>query len=517
MTRLVLLIGGLTALAPAALLAQQSRFPGPGRSYDKAASEPFWPGYGRNAQHTAEATTGTQPLNRILWQTPVDLQPQYTGNNLLIHYGSPLIARNGNVLITVKTGATGGFQIESRRAQDGVLQWTEVTDYILPPHNWVPSCGSTLTPDNRLATPAAGGTILLRADADRPNSGVQRVAFYGLATYQANQAAFDNAVRINTPIVSDGSGNLFFGYHVNGNLPISLSSGLARIDAQGNATWASAATLANDNSMRKVVYNCAPAITPNGASLYVAVNSSNSSGGSAGYLLKLDSTTLQQQARVWLYDVANPANNASLYDDGTASPTIGPDGDVYFGVLENPFGVNHLRGWLRHFDSTLTVSKLPGPFGWDDTAAIVPSSCVPQYTGTSTYFVLTKYNNYYQGGGNGLNRLGLFDPNASMIDPITNATVMNAVLDILGPTPDPAFPGGVREWCINTAAIDVAGRSAIVNCEDGIAYRWYFPTNSLTESVVLTLGIGEAYTPTIVDGHGICFAMNNATLYALGQ
>lgn len=478
---------------------------------------PFWPGLGRDPAHSAICTTPTQPLNQILWSTPVDLAPQYTGTNLLIHYGTPLIAASGLVLVTVKTGASGGFQIEGRMPANGALSWTQPTDYVLPPHNWTPSCGSTLTPTNQLATPAAGGTILLRANADSPTSAVTRIAFYGLATYQANQAAFDNQVTICTPITSDRKGNLFFGFRATGTLPIPLQSGLARIDANGSGSWVSAATAAGDPSVRKVVYNCAPAVDASGTSVYVLVNSSNNSGGSAGYLLKLDAATLAQQASVRLKDVAVPTNDALLYDDGTASPTLGLDGEVYVGVLENPFGSNHLRGWLLHFDANLTTTLLPGPFGWDDTPAIVPSSAVPQYAGPSSYLVLTKYNNYWQGGGDGLNRLGVFDPNVSMIDPVSGATVMDNVLEVLGPTPDPNFPTGVTEWCINTAAIDVPGRSAIVNSEDGKVYRWHFPTNSLSQAVTLTSGIGEAYTPTIIGRNGVSYAINNAILFAVGQ
>jgi hypothetical protein len=324
-------------------------------------------------------------------------------------------------------------------------------------------------------------------------------------------------VRICTPITCDGSGNLYFGFRATGTLPISLQSGLARIAANGTGTWVSAGTAANDPSIRKVAFNCAPAVTKDGASLYVAVNSSNNSGSSGGYLLKLNATTLAQQARVRLRDVASPTTDAFVHDDGTASPTIGPDGEVYQGVLENPFGANHLRGWMRHFDANLTTSLLPGPFGWDDTAAIVPRSMVPQYTGPSSYLVLTKYNNYWSGGGDGLNRLGVFDPHVSMVDPISGATVMNRVVDVLGPTPDPAFPTGVTEWCINTAAIDVAGKAAIVNSEDGKVYRWHFPTNTLSQVVTLTAGIDEAYTPTIIGPNGVCYAINNAILFAVGQ
>ncbi len=481
-----------------------------------APTTPFWPGYGRDPAHNANADVLSQPLQRILWQTPVDLQPQYTGTVLYMHYASPLITRGHLVLVTVKTGVNGDFQVEARHPATGALQWTETTDWVQPPHNWGMPCGSTLTPDNKLATPAAGGTILLRANADQPNSSVTRLAFYGLTAYQQNQALYDADVAISTPITSDAQGNLYFGYQVASGSAVPMSSGIARISSTGVGTYVAASTAAGSTQIRKVVYNCAPALA-NG-SLYVAVNSSNSSGGSWGYLLKLDPTTLAQQARIRQKDVANPNADALLLDDGTASPTVGPDGDVYFGVFENQYGANHYRGWMRHFDANLAVTKIAGPFGWDDTASIVPRHMVPQYTGTSQYLLLTKYNNYGGGaGGNGQNKLGVFDPNATMVDPVTGATVMNVVLEMVGPTPDPTIPGGVREWCINTAAVDVRGKSAIVNCEDGKCYRWHFPTNTLSETITLTAGIGEAYTPTILGPTGISYAMNDAKLYALGK
>src|SRR4029077_4282161 len=63
-----------------------------------------WSGFGRDAQHTALSTTASQPLNQILWQMPVDLQPQYSGNgSLLIHYGSPVITSANTVIVPVKT------------------------------------------------------------------------------------------------------------------------------------------------------------------------------------------------------------------------------------------------------------------------------------------------------------------------------------------------------------------------------------------------------------------------------
>ena len=186
----------------------------------------------------------------------------------------------------------------------------------------------------------------------------------------------------------------------------------------------------------------------------------------------------------------------------------------------NPFPSNHARGWLLHFDVALAPVGEPGAFGWDDTASIVPAGLVPSYLGTSGYLLMTKYNNYAGIGGNGVNRIALLDPHASMTDPISGIAVMREVLTVAGPTPDDDFPGSptaVREWCVNTAVVDPVTRAVLVNNEDGTLYRWDLTTGALSESLVLTAGLGEAYTPTILGPDGTVYAINDATLFAVGQ
>jgi hypothetical protein len=87
-------------------------------------------------------------------------------------------------------------------------------------------------------------------------------------------------------------------------------------------------------------------------------------------------------------------------------------------------------------------------------------------------------------------------------------------------TPDPAFPsfpGAVREWCINTAAVDPVTKSVIANSEDGKLYRWNLTTNTLSEKITLSTGIGEAYTPTAIGADGTVYAINAAILDAIGK
>jgi len=135
---------------------------------------------------------------------------------------------------------------------------------------------------------------------------------------------------------------------------------------------------------------------------------------------------------------------------------------------------------------------------------------------------MTKYNNYAGlGTGNGVNKIAILDPQNSERDPISGATVMNEVLTITGPTPDPghtnAYPNAVREWCINSAAVDPFTKSVLANNEDGRLYRWDLTANTLSQTNVLTTGVGEAYTPTIVGVNGFVYAINNAILFAISQ
>jgi hypothetical protein len=75
----------------------------------------------------------------------------------------------------------------------------------------------------------------------------------------------------------------------------------------------------------------------------------------------------------------------------------------------------------------------------------------------------------------------------------------------------------VDEWCINSAAVDPATKSVIANSEDGNLYRWDLTTNTFTQKVNLTAGIGEAYTPTVIGVDGTVYAINDAILFAVGQ
>ena len=119
--------------------------------------------------------------------------------------------------------------------------------------------------------------------------------------------------------------------------------------------------------------------------------------------------------------------------------------------------------------------------------------------------------------GDGSNRVAVLDPNATQIDPISLRPVMQEVLSILGPTFESGSSGPVKEWCINTAAVDPLTFSVLVNSEDGYLYRWDLRTNTFTQRIQLTSGIAESYTPTAIGADGAVYAVNNAVIFSIGQ
>ena len=486
-----------------------------------------WNTLGGNPQHTGVSAVASQPLEAIHWSTPVDLAPP--AGNILIHYGSPLVTPANTVVVPIKTGSTDGYRVDARNGQDGSLIWSQTTDYILPPHNWTPSYAPALTASNRVYFAGAGGTVYFRDNVDSGGPlSIGQVAFFGLSNYAAAPASFNSTVFINTPITADAAGNIYFGFRTSGSAPLGLQNGIARIDANGNGTWISAVGASGgDTNITYVPHQAAPALSNDGQTLYVVVASDTANH----YLVGLDPTSLVLKEsspgvkmRIALKDPRSAGANVALVtDDSSASPMVGPDGDVYYGVLGTPF--NGSRGWMLHFSGDLTQIKTPGAFGWDSTASIVPASMVPSYSGASLYLIFTKYNQYAgQDGGDGVNKIAVLDPNDTMVEPHPSSNgelVMKEILTIAGPTPDPEFlsqfPNAVREWCINMAAVDPLTKSVMVNNEDGKLYRWDLATNTLSQAVALSPGIGEAYTPTAIGPDGTVYAINWAILNAVGK
>jgi hypothetical protein len=483
-----------------------------------------WTGYAGNAQHTAVVSIRPQSLKRIRWHVKVDLHPVKQDGSLPIHYASPMITTANTVLVPTRISAKAGFKVVAYAGATGKRRWSLPTDYRLPKFpgsGFTPPLPAALISGSTLAVAAKGGTVLLRRHVNAQHGAVRRVVFYGKGRWKAHKSAYDKNVKITTPITAGPHGSMYFGFTVFGSTPAHLASGIARISANGHATWIRAAKISGNKAFTGIAPNSAPALSRNGQTLYTtAVTHINESSQTQGILAGLNARTLRPRYRTKVLTDPSTGMPAVVLSDSTASPTIGPDGDVYFGVLENPAASHDFRGWLLHFSAHLTRVKIPGSFGWDDTVSVVPASADPRYHGKSPYLVVAKYNNYYDVGphGDGRNKLAVLDPRVSQKDPFANVQTMKAVQTVLSPNHEPGDPAGTRyEWCINTAAVDTADHSVMVNNEDGTLYRWDLARNKLVQKVHLNKPRSEAYTPSLIGADGTVYTINNAVLYAVGR
>jgi hypothetical protein len=437
-------------------------------------------------------------MNRVIWSNSVDV----THNTSSSHYGAPLITASNKIIVpTVIAGSSGvtsdvRYSIKAYEGGTGRLKYTLTNDYAPPmlpvnPSPWWPvyqpvlvSLPSAL----RLYYPGAGGTVYYveNPDSDTPSPPVQICFYTNLTGYASNAAAFNSTLFIDTPLTASTNGAIYFGYRSMGTIPAPIStnrSGFVRIDANGSATYALVVIVAGSGGSSPL--NCAPALSNDGSTLYVAA--------AQHYLLGLDAQTLATKYVRYL------GPSITFNENITSSPTVGPDGDVYLGWA----------GELFHLSGDLATFKLSGAFGWDYTMAVVHSSVVPFYSGPSPYLLFSKYNDYST-----RNRIALLDPNVRQYSPTFGGTAMREVLTALSPTP---AGSAQTEWCINTAAVNPIASCVFAPNEDGRLYRWDLAANSLSETIALNGGFGEPYVPTCIGPDGTIYTINGSTLYAIGQ
>lgn len=485
------------------------------------------PTVSNNPQHTGIFSGPVQKMNRIKWNKIID--DSATGD--YIHYGQPLVTAANTIIVPVRI-AFGTFEVRAYDASTGNLKYTLPSDftYFNLQNNWPYPFQPVLTkgPSNQLRMyyPGAGGTVYYidNPDSNSPGSAT-RIPFYtDLASYTANKSAYDSTLYVQSPITADSQGNIYFCVRNTSATPpapfTDSQSPFARISVNGVGSWVTAAAAANvsTGTVNRFPSGMAPALSNDEQTVYFCAAAPDA------YLIGVNASNLAPKYAVAMRDPRN-GNIVSISGSSTASPLVGPDGDVYYGVFGNPF--NGSRGFLMHYNSSLTVTKIPGGFGWDNTPGVVPASMVPSYKGPSSYLLFCKYNNYTFSGsdGNGVNMMAILDPNVAQTDPHVTAPglqEMREVLSIIGNTPDDehitgSTPNAVREWCVNNVAVHPATNSVYFNSEDGHATRWDLSTNSMAEALELNAGIGQPYVPTIIGPDGTSYTLNGGNLFAMGD
>ncbi len=501
-----------------------------------------WYGYGANPQHTAQFTGVSQPVGKVHWQASLDDDRNYYGGVVFIHYASPAITAQNTVVhgyrVTTYPGGNPDYDnwsVIGRNGSTGQSVWQFNTDYSAPavyPADWTTVYPMSLVQNGSftgVAMAGAGGTVFVKSSADIAGSAVSRMVFYTtLANYNANPASYA-PIKINTPITADSAGNLYFGYDVTGPLSGTLSGllgsgGIVKVNpTTGAAVYRSASSMGSGLGLTRAAMNASPVVSTDGKFIYAAMV------GNQGMLVKLSTANLSLSAHVALYDPSIKGAQAYLIDESSGSPMVGTDGHVFMGVFGNQWRESH--GWMLQFDANLSQTNSAGKqypigaFGWDDTPSVVPANIVPSYKGKSSYLILTKYNNYDDNGSDpgadGSNKVALLDPSSNSVtrDRQSGLPVMTEALTVLSPNltnDDPSHPNARYEWCINSAAVDLQKRGAIINCEDGHLYRWDFTSNAITEALNLEPATSEAYTSTSIGPDGQLYAINNAVLFAVG-
>ena len=130
-----------------------------------------WPGLGHDPQHSAVAVVAGQRPLHVRWSTPVDLAPQYWGDQP----PHPLRLAAGHAPEHRRRHREDGRDRRLPRrgpaGATGALVWTVPTDYTLPPHNWVPSVGPVLA-RGRTRAHSRGGRDGAAPVAPRPSDGI---------------------------------------------------------------------------------------------------------------------------------------------------------------------------------------------------------------------------------------------------------------------------------------------------------------------------------------------------------
>jgi len=219
----------------------------------------------------------------------------------------------------------------------------------------------------------------------------------------------------------------------------------------------------------------------------------------------------------------NRPGSGRVLDESTSSPTIAPDGSIFYGAYTR---YNYAQGHLMKFNSS-GVYQGAYSFGWDLTPAI--------YQHGGTYSLDMKDNQYGEDVGSYCNDETFCPgdrtanhpayPEAYFITQLNsnlgvewkwqNTNTLSCTRDSNGQvTCVSDHPNGF-EWCVNAPVVDNTG-AVFGNSEDGGLYV-VNQGGTLRDHLFLKLALGAAYTPLSIDLQGRIYAQNDGHLFVVGN
>ena len=214
---------------------------------------------------------------------------------------------------------------------------------------------------------------------------------------------------------------------------------------------------------------------------------------------------------------------ARVLDDSSATPTIAPDGSIFFGAYTR---YNFAQGHMLHFSANGDFLN-SFTFGWDNTPAIFPHH--------GTYSVIFK-NNHYGGPGFGSycddanwcpqrsasQTLGpqsffvtQFDPNLNIEWSFQNTNTQSCTRNPDGSLSCQSDHPDGFEWCVNAAIVDANG-VVYANSEDGNLYA-IGQGGVFLQRIFQQLALGAAYTPASMDSKGRIYSQNDGRLFVVSK
>jgi hypothetical protein len=460
-----------------------------------------------------------------------------------------------------------------------VLQWSYLSDWN-PPGSafdfWEPVFHPVLS-GQYLYVPGSAGSIVKLNRANGSVAGrIQPFSDFNQNRFTASPLTVDGAGNIYYNVLQLRSNSDFFSQDA-------VDSWLVKITPAGAVSMASYKTLvpnapgANDSCLatfdnsqlpwppsptavppsitcgtQRVALNIAPAVAPNGTiysvtrahfiSRYgylVAINPDLTPKWAASLrdrfhdgcrataaepgILPLNGTPggCRTGANAGVDPATNRAGDGRVIDDSSSTPTIAPDGSIFYGALSR---YNYDQGHLMHFAADGSYLGDYG-FGWDSTVAI--------YSHNGTYSVVIKDNHYSLGSycdveafcpadrtaTNSFSPEAYFvtqlGPNLAVEWKFQNVNTQSCSRDANGNiTCVSDHPHGF-EWCVNAPLVDGNG-VVYANSEDGNLFA-IVQGGTLKQKIFQQLALGAAYTPASIGSDGKIYSQNAGHLFVVGQ